>query len=120
MRGDAGGGGGSLLLGVRERHRPIRVGRLVSQPFGATNLSHTCLWCGRRLGWWLSKKHGQEWASIYPDKTGRGYRGDGLFCSITCGYLFARAFARLGRRLAPLGHGVNASHAGPPRKSWEA
>lgn len=60
------------------------------RPFGASNESNTCLWCGRRL-------HKETYGNFEKP----GYSGDGYFCGLRCGYRFAETFAGLGRRLEP-------------------
>lgn len=56
------------------------------KPCHPSNAPDRCKWCGDKLGPWLDRPRG-------------GYGGDGLFCTKTCGYLFAVEFARAGHRL---------------------
>lgn len=55
--------------------------------FHATNKPDTCLWCGKRLP---AARNGR-----------RGYYGNGFFCTLSCGYLFAVTAARDGTRMKP-------------------
>ena len=81
------------------------------QPFGYQGVPGTCLWCGRKLRYErvmaddqdqdnpTYKAVGPGFATITAAKAGR-YQDD-MFCGLSCGYLFGRRLARLGRRLAP-------------------
>lgn len=54
------------------------------KPRRPSNTAGTCLWCGERL------RHG-----------GKGYEDNGYYCSLRCGYLFAREAADAQFRLEP-------------------
>lgn len=56
-----------------------------------TNEEGTCLYCGARLH--PTPYHAEPGAT--------GYRGQGYFCTMTCGWRFGLAFAGNGRRLTP-------------------
>jgi hypothetical protein len=56
-----------------------------------TNAPGTCLYCGARLVPW-------PYAS---GAGGDGYRGQGHFCTLSCGWCFGLVVARDGRRLTP-------------------
>jgi hypothetical protein len=59
--------------------------------FGAINEPGTCLWCGKKLPYWIPKKY-----AVTPT---RGYLGTGHFCTLTCAFLFADFMVELGHRL---------------------
>jgi hypothetical protein len=58
-----------------------------------TNAPDTCLYCGDPL----------KVPQYAPEGSGKGYRGTGHFCTVTCGWRFALVFAESGRRLTPEG-----------------
>lgn len=92
--------------------------------YAPSNAPDTCLWCGAKLkhapivtrvpkgeaiqnGYALPKgaeKRGENFPLLVT--TGHeekgGLHGDGFFCNERCGYLFGKAFAQFGRRLAPI------------------
>lgn len=55
------------------------------KPFGYQDKPHTCRWCGDPLR--------REW----PEDERGGYRDNGYFCSLRCGYQWAVALLNANR-----------------------
>lgn len=63
----------------------------MAHTFHPTNLPDTCLWCGEPLPLWIPGNL----------EVGRGYEGEGHFCTKDCGYRFAERAVRYRVRFDP-------------------
>lgn len=61
------------------------------KPFNSENKSDYCLWCGNKL------KKDIYVQQHYPGQL--GYKGNGAFCSLRCGFNFGVTTAANGTRL---------------------
>lgn len=72
--------------------------------FNASNETDTCLWCGLKLrqgtGTYIDTPEGRKF-DLHAKKDKKGDYADGFFCGLRCSYLFAVAWAGMGKRFEP-------------------
>lgn len=67
------------------------------RPLNPSGDDETCIWCGTRLR--LTYQTRAD-ADAGKPRERKGDYGDGLFCTLRCGYLFGLTFARWGKRIS--------------------